>query len=553
MCAKSLETGPGLGHYHRAALWPLFLAERVLIDDGWLVAINKPVGVPCQAREPGDRDDLLTRLRAYFDDGYLGMHQRLDQETSGVMVFARRREANAALAKQFEGRRVRKVYVAAVQGWRGGSCTLQHWLALRKGRSQVHDRPRRGAREAVSHVSVRTKTGNRALLQVEIETGRTHQIRAQLAHIGFPVVGDRLYGGGTSGRLMLHSEKLRLVHPKTGESVEFHAPIEADFDCWLRGADEPFQLVWRRALERRYRLGHDDRTSAFRLLHRDAEGELGVAIDHYGHESGCHAVVHFFDHANEARVLDELHGFDGLYVKRHPKEARAAAQVLDHLAPSEPVRGVAASESVVVVENGLRFQCQLASGLPTGLYLDQRIARQRVRDAAHARRVLNLFAYTGAFTVAAAAGGAERTVTVDLSKRSLQQLETNLSLNDLDGSHRVLAADCFEFLKSAAADGQQYDLVICDPPTYARSKNRRWTSGVQWRDLAASCFEVAAPGAIVLLCSNDVRMSNAKFRRFVHDAARSTKRTIQSMRDVPSPPDFPAPRTNRVKRLWIEL
>src|SRR6185437_164758 len=111
----------------RARVWPDFRREAVIFEDADLLVVDKPVGVSSQAADPDHPDDLVTRLRRYLaaadgtegtDDAYVGVHQRLDRETSGVLVFARRREANAGLAAQFEGRRVKKTYVACVAGWR---------------------------------------------------------------------------------------------------------------------------------------------------------------------------------------------------------------------------------------------------------------------------------------------------------------------------------------------------------------------------------------------------------------------------------------------------
>src|SRR5580704_13530425 len=127
----------------RRAVWPDFRAEWILHDDGDVLAIDKPVGVPSQAPDPERPDDVVTRLRAHLGGAYLGVHQRLDRDTSGVMIFARRKEANARLAAQFEGRGVRKVYLAAVEGWpRGrGRATLVDFLVQgRDGTASVASR-----------------------------------------------------------------------------------------------------------------------------------------------------------------------------------------------------------------------------------------------------------------------------------------------------------------------------------------------------------------------------------------------------------------------------
>src|SRR5581483_9379916 len=119
----------------RASLWPDFRDAWILHEDADLIAIDKPAGVPSQAADPERPDDVVTRLARYLvargADGYLGVHQRLDRDTSGVLVYARRREANKSLAVQFEARRIEKTYLAAVTGWpaRRGRVTLRDVLA----------------------------------------------------------------------------------------------------------------------------------------------------------------------------------------------------------------------------------------------------------------------------------------------------------------------------------------------------------------------------------------------------------------------------------------
>src|ERR1019366_9110336 len=104
----------------RSAIWPDFRAEWVIHDDGDLIVVDKPVGVSSQAADPERPDDVVTRLKAHLGGAYLGTHQRLDRDTSGLLVFARRKEANASLAAQFEGRSVKKTYLAGVTGWPKG-------------------------------------------------------------------------------------------------------------------------------------------------------------------------------------------------------------------------------------------------------------------------------------------------------------------------------------------------------------------------------------------------------------------------------------------------
>src|SRR4051812_38631830 len=123
----------------RARLWPHFRPEHILYEDDDLIAVHKPAGVPSQAAQPDRPDDVVTRLRAFLaardhvKDPYLGVHQRLDRDTSGVLLFTKRPDVNAGLARQFEGRTLRKRYLAAVTGWKPKVRTVTLEDQLRKG------------------------------------------------------------------------------------------------------------------------------------------------------------------------------------------------------------------------------------------------------------------------------------------------------------------------------------------------------------------------------------------------------------------------------------
>jgi len=166
-----------------------------------------------------------------------GIVHRLDKDTSGVMVVARTQEALCALSAQFKNRTVKKRYIALVSGViKKGSGTIEAGLGRHvKERKKISVHTHK-AREAITGFIVKERYRNATLVEVEIKTGRTHQIRAHMSHIGHPVLGDRVYGGpkalklGDSviNRQMLHSETLALVHPDTGNPMAFTAPPPAD-------------------------------------------------------------------------------------------------------------------------------------------------------------------------------------------------------------------------------------------------------------------------------------------------------------------------------------
>ncbi len=541
-------------------VWPailrrFFIPARILFEDAFVIAVDKPEGVPSQAADPAHPDDLVHRLGRFLAEregserpAYLGVHQRLDQDTSGVLLYAKQKAANAGLARQLEGRTVEKHYLAVVEGWRGGDRRLEHMLARGSdGRTHVAPRDRR-AKRAVSHVRVLSRREERALLEVRIETGRTHQIRAQLAAVGAPVVGDRLYGGAEASRLMLHAARIALTHPTTDAPLVVEAPAPACFETAMgddereRGSRPEDALA--RAAERRWGLAQraldQEPTTAYRLLNDTGDGLDGVAVDVYG----GWLVAHVYDEGVDVEtLLDTLSalGARGVYLKRRPKQANVIVDGRDETyAPSEPVRGEPAPEPLVVFENGLPYRVRLGEGLSTGVFLDQRQNRARIRELSKGARVLNLFSYTCAFTVAAAAGGARESLSVDASARVLEWGRENLEGAGLaSDAHRFEVGDAFDVLARLARESARFDLICLDPPTYSKTRVSRWKSGNDWRRLGALAFSVLAPGGRLLACSNDRRLRGQKLRRHLHDAARDAGIGLGQMKDLPCPPEYP--------------
>ena len=194
-----------------------------------------------------------------------------------------------------------------------------------------------------------------------------------------------------------------------------------------------------------------------------------------------------------------------------------------------------------VQEGGLRFRVNFDDYLDTGLFLDHRLTRQRLRAAAAGKRFLNLFAYTGTATVYAVAGGASASTTVDLSNTYLDWAQRNLSVNGLMGAqHRFVQADCREWLQQAASEAALYDLVFLDPPTFSNSKRMEGVLDIE-RDhveLIDACVRLLAPGGLVVFSTNA--------QRFRLDPQLTTRLAVQDVSAATIPKDFERnPRIHR--------
>ena len=222
----------------------------VIYEDAHLIVLNKPPGLVVHPA-PGNYTGTLVNALLYHygslpssgpaagggERERAGIVHRLDKDTSGVMVVARSQEALRALSAQFKARVVRKQYLAVVAGViKKSSGTIDAAIGRHvkeRKKISVHTA---SPREAVTLFKVKERLKGATLVEVEIKTGRTHQIRVHMAHAGYPVLGDRTYGGPKAAKLgdidvprqMLHAESLSLLHPQTGHPLRFTAPPPED-------------------------------------------------------------------------------------------------------------------------------------------------------------------------------------------------------------------------------------------------------------------------------------------------------------------------------------
>jgi 23S rRNA (cytosine1962-C5)-methyltransferase len=192
----------------------------------------------------------------------------------------------------------------------------------------------------------------------------------------------------------------------------------------------------------------------------------------------------------------------------------------------------AVQHEFVVEESGLKFIVNLSDYLDTGLFLDHRLTRQQVQSQSKGMRVLNLFAYTGSFSVYAAAGGAEEVVTVDLSKTYLAWAERNLALNGFTelNRYKTVHADVKQYLKTLPAG--YFDLVVMDPPTFSNSKRMEDILDIQrdHAELINDCLQAMKPGGRLYFSTN--------FRKFVMDQEKITTTRIKDITKATTPFDF---------------
>jgi RluA family pseudouridine synthase len=223
---------------------PFRLTSRALLfRDAALLAVDKPPGLPTHATADPSRPSLVGHVGLFLRESgagsYVAVHQRLDRDTSGVVLFAIDPRANEGLARAFLGRAVEKTYVALtarpVNVPRRRLRVSAPLSAPGPGDARRVAVGGTGAKPAETDVVIREVLADALLVEARPLTGRKHQVRAHLAHAGMPILGDPVYGsaGGRAPRLMLHASRLALSHPLTGQPLAIESPLPADFEAVL--------------------------------------------------------------------------------------------------------------------------------------------------------------------------------------------------------------------------------------------------------------------------------------------------------------------------------
>ena len=264
-------------------------------------------------------------------------------------------------------------------------------------------------------------------------------------------------------------------------------------------------------------------TDAVRLVDGAGDGFPGHTVESFAGR----LLVSTSDGAPDPALMAALPGGSAIYGKRldrHHKEAPA------HLA------GPAVDEPFLASENGMHFEISFQSGYSQGIFLDQRDNRAAIRQRMRpGMRLLNTFAYTGAFSVAAALGGAE-TITLDLSQVYLDWAKRNFTHNSLDpAAHHFCKGDTFHWLRRFARQGRRFDAVVLDPPTFSRDeKGKVFRVERDFGELAALAWQVLEPGGFLLCCTN---FRGIETRDFERQIAAAVPRPVQ-LRSSPMPADF---------------
>lgn len=275
---------------------------------------------------------------------------------------------------------------------------------------------------------------------------------------------------------------------------------------------------------------------AYRLVHGEGDFLPGLVVDVYGptavvqaHSPGMHFA--------RMQVAEALVALPGLGVRNVFYKSDTTLPFKAHLDPQNAYL-IGGAETAVATENSLRFNIDWLRGQKTGFFLDQRDNRALLQHYSRGRRVLNMFCYTGGFSVYALRGGAALVHSVDSSEKAITLTDANVELNfGADARHKSFAEDAFKFLDSMERDA--YDLIVLDPPAFAKHRTALRNALRGYQRLNAKAFRKIAPGGILFTFSCSQAVSREQFRLAVFSAAAESRRRIRILHQLTQPADHP--------------
>ncbi|WP_249710054.1 class I SAM-dependent rRNA methyltransferase [Bacillus cereus] len=297
-----------------------------------------------------------------------------------------------------------------------------------------------------------------------------------------------------------------------------------------------FESKIKSALHKRKQFYKSSDTTAFRALNGEGDGLGGLIIDYY---DGYYVVSWYSEGIYTFRdeiiaALQKVANFKGIYEKKRFDTKGKYIEGDDFVA------GERGEFPLIVKENGVNFAVYLNDGAMVGVFLDQRNVRKQIRDKyAKGRTVLNMFSYTGAFSVFAALGGASKTTSVDLANRSLSKTIEQFSVNEVDyEAQDIIVEDVFLYFKYAAKKKMKFDMVVLDPPSFARSKKYTFSAAKDYKNLLKETIAITENNGIIVASTNCSAFDMKKFKGFIDTAFKEMNGKYKVLEEHSLPEDF---------------
>jgi 23S rRNA (cytosine1962-C5)-methyltransferase len=290
------------------------------------------------------------------------------------------------------------------------------------------------------------------------------------------------------------------------------------------------------AVKNREKLYNDKKTNAFRVFNGEGDGIGGFTIENFNgyyliqwYSEGIYKYKKFV-----VNTLKKLPDMKGIYQKKRFDDSGK------YIEDDDFVFGNRAEFPLMVKENDVNFAIYLNEGAMVGVFLDQRDVRRTIKNKyAKGKSVLNTFSYTGAFSVFAALGGAKKTTSVDLASRSLPKTIENFAINGIDyDAHGIIVEDVFHYFKYAVKKELKFDIVILDPPSFAKSKKFKFSAASDYKNLMKQAITITEKEGIIVASTNCSSFDMKKFKTFIDGAFVESEKKYKIVEEFALPSDF---------------
>lgn len=291
-----------------------------------------------------------------------------------------------------------------------------------------------------------------------------------------------------------------------------------------------FESLFSKAKQKRQHFENSDLTTVYRLFNQDGDNFGGVTIDRY-----ADFVVFSWYNTFVYQYRDIIvKAFQKVYPAVKGGYEKIRFKGLDY--ESAHIYGQEAPETFTILENGVKYSVFMNDGLMTGIFLDQHEVRDAlINELGLGKRVLNMFSYTAAFSVAAAMGGAIETTSVDLAKRSRELSQAHFEANGLNvTNHHFVVMDVFEYFKYAKRKNLTFDLIVIDPPSFARNKKQTFSVAKDYHRLISQALEVLSDDGTIIASTNAANLTVAQFKKQLEKGFASVKHEYIRLQQLPS-------------------
>ena len=287
----------------------------------------------------------------------------------------------------------------------------------------------------------------------------------------------------------------------------------------------------------------DKSTTAFRVFNGLADGIDGLTIDYFNpsNTNDEYYLITWFNidtYKDKKNIVDALKtstNYKGIYQKNKINTSNNTIDI-----GSDFICGSEASTPIIIKENDVNFALYLDDGAMVGIFLDQKDVRKTIRDKySNGKTMFNAFSYTGAFSVYSALGGATKTTSVDLAKRSLPKTSEQFGINNIDAkSQDIIVQDVFGYFKYAIKKNISYDLVVLDPPSFARSKKMTFSVSKDYVKLLKEAIQITNKGGVIVASTNYSKLNMRVFKEFIEKAFKELNGKYEIEETFSLPKDF---------------